>query len=182
MDSKAKKRYVISLFILVVGIFSLIISNSYALLKGQSFSSKEQVIKTGSVEISLLENFKNINLNLIPINDTEALLNDSYYEFSITNIGDIKANYTVYLENKPNAGFTGNLISNDNIKVFVEINNKKKGPYSLSKVNSVLDKNVIYKNEIINYKMKIWLDNSFQNYQKDSKAFLKLRVKAEQNS
>lgn len=54
---------------------------------------------------------------------------------------------------------------------------------SLEKVKDIIDSNTIYKNEIINYKLRIWLDSNkekeiekLENY----KAFLKLNVVAEQ--
>lgn len=182
MSSKQKKRYIISLFVVALGLITAITSTSYALLKGQTMSSEEQVIKTGSVELSLVENFESVDLGLSPSSDTKALMNDNVYEFSISNIGDIKAKYTVFLENKPDSSYTGKSISDDYIKVSLEVNGEKKGPYRLSDVKNIIDNNIIYKNEIINYKMRIWLDDSKNSYNTTDKAFLKLRVKAEQSS
>lgn len=182
MSSKQRKRYIISLFIVVLGLIAVLTSTSYALLKGQTMSNKEQMIKTGSIELSLVENFESVDLGLSPTSDTKGLMNDSIYEFSISNIGDVKAKYTVFLENKPDSSYTGRSIPDDHIKVSLEVNGEKKGPYKLSDVKNMIDSNIIYKNEIINYKMKIWLDDSNKSYNQTDKTFLKLRVKAEQSS
>lgn len=183
MNSKQKKRYIISLFVVVLGLIVVLTSTSYALLKGQTMSNKEQVIKTGSVELSLIENFESVDLGLSPISDTKGLMSNNIYEFSISNIGDVKAKYSVFLENKPDSSYTGKSISDDYIKVSLEVNGEKKGPYKLSEVKNIIDSNIIYKNEIINYKMRIWLDeNANSSYNTTDKTFLKLRVKAEQSS
>lgn len=182
MSSNQKKRYIISLFVVVLGLIAVTTSTSYALLKGQTMSNKEQVIKTGSIELSLVENFESVDLGLSPTSDAKGLMNDSIYEFSISNIGDEKAKYTVFLENKPDSSYTGKSITDNYIKVSLEVNGEKKGPYKLSDVKNMIDSNIIYKNEIINYKMKIWLDDSNKSYNQTDKTFLKLRVKAEQSS
>ncbi len=53
----------------------------------------------------------------------------------------------------------------------------------LCKVENVIDSDIIYKNKLINYKLRIWLDKSKEeeiSKLEDYKAFLKLKIEAEQ--
>ena len=54
---------------------------------------------------------------------------------------------------------------------------------SLEKVKNIIDSDIIYKKEMINFKMRIWLDKTkekdIENLE-DYKAFLKLKIEAVQ--
>ena len=179
------KKYIISLFIALFGILALFGGTSYAILKGVNSDSNEQVIKTGSVELKLTENFDDINKKATIMNDEEGLLQEETYNFNIKNIGDAPAKYDLKLINEVPSSYTSKVLDTKYIKVGLEINGEEYGPMSLEKVKNVIDSDIIYKNEIINYKLRIWLDKSKEeeiSKLEDYKAFLKLRVDAEQRS
>ena len=133
---------------------------SYAVLKGTNSDSNEQIIKTGSVELKLTENFDDINKKVTIMDDEEGLLQEETYDFNIKNIGDVPAKYDLKLINKVPSSYTGKVLDTKYIKVGLEINGEEYGPMSLEKVKNVIDSDIIYKNEIINYKLIIWLDKS----------------------
>ena len=177
------KKYIISLLIALFGIVSLLGGTSYAVLKGTNSDSNEQIIKTGSVELKLTENFDNINKKVTIMNDEEGLLQEETYNFNIKNIGDVPAKYDLKLINEVPSSYTGKVLDTKYIKIGLEINGEEYGPMSLEKVKNVIDSDIIYKNEIINYKLRIWLDKSKEeeiSKLEDYKAFLKLKIEAEQ--
>lgn len=173
-----------NIFFLVFGfviVFSLVVGTSYAILKGSFSDKNEQVIKAGSVELKLTEYYDDINKKITIMSDEDGLLQDDVYEFSIKNIGDSPAKYDLKLINDVPTSYTGKVLDMKYIKVGLEVNGEERGPISLEKVKSVIDSDIVYKKEIINYKLRIWLDasksdeiESLENY----KAFLKLKVDA----
>ena len=177
------KKYIISLLIALFGIVSLLGGTSYAVLKGTNSDSNEQIIKTGSVELKLTENFDDINKKVTIVNDEEGLLQEETYDFNIKNIGDVPAKYDLKLINKVPSSYTGKVLDTKYIKIGLEINGEEYGPMSLEKVKNVIDSDIIYRNEILNYKLRIWLDKSKEeeiSKLEDYKAFLKLKIEAEQ--
>ena len=177
------KKYIISLLIALFGIVSLLGGTSYAVLKGTNTDSNEQIIKTGSVELKLTENFDDINKKVTIMNDEEGLLQEETYDFNIKNIGDSPAKYDLKLINEVPSSYTGKVLDTKYIKVGLEINGEEYGPMSLEKVKNIIDSDIIYKNEIINYKLRIWLDKSKEeeiSKLEDYKAFLMLKIEAEQ--
>lgn len=171
------KKYVLSLLVTVFGLLTLISGTSYAILKGTATSTNEQVIKAGSVELLLTESFTSIDKQVSPMSDVDGLLQEDVYEFNIRNTGSVAADYDLKL-----VGTENNTITADFIKVGLEVNDKEIGPIKLSNVNSVIDSNVINKNEVIRYKMRIWIDANQENsFTKDSVASLKIVVEAKQS-
>lgn len=176
-------KYMVSLFIALVGIFSLIGGTSYAILKGNTSSSKEQVIKTGSIKLKLTEKFENMNKKIIMMSDSDGLIQEDVYEFNLKNIGDNPAKYDLKLVNEVPSDYTGNVLDTKYIKVGLEINGEEYGPFSLEEVKNVIDSDILYEKEMVNYTLRIWLDKNkseelinMENY----KSFLKIKVEAEQ--
>ena len=152
------KKNIISLFIALIGIVSLLGGTSYAILKGINSDSNEQVIKTGSVKLKLTENYETINKKISIMGDEEGLLQEETYDFNLKNIGSSPAKYDLKLINDVPSTYTGKVLDTKYINVGLEINGEEYGPMSLEKVKNVIDSDIIYKNEIINYKLIIWLD------------------------
>ena len=180
---KITNKQLLCFIIVLIGILSLLGGTSYAILKGSTTANNEQIIKAGSVELKLTENFESIDKKIMVMSDSNGLLQSDVYEFNIKNIGASAAKYDLKLTNEAPGDFTGNLLSSEYIKIGLEINGEEFGPMSLSEVNSVIDKNTIYPNEVIVYKLRIWLDSSKEAElatMTDYKAFLKLGVEAEQ--
>ena len=178
-----KKKYIVSLVVVLVLMLSLIGGTSYAILKGNVNDKNEQVIKTGSVELKLTEYYDDISKKITVMSDDDGLLQDDVYSFNIKNTGDSVAKYDLKLVNDVPSSYTGKVLDTKYIKVGLEINGDEYGPMSLDKVKNVIDSDVIYKREMLNYKLRIWLDKSkekeIENLE-DYKAFLKLKVEAVQ--
>lgn len=178
-----KKKYIVSLVVVLVFMLSLIGGTSYAILKGNVNDKNEQVIKTGSVELKLTEYYDDISKKITVMSDDDGLLQDDVYSFNIKNTGDSVAKYDLKLVNDVPSSYTGKVLDTKYIKVGLEINGDEYGPMSLDKVKNVIDSDVIYKREMLNYKLRIWLDKSkekeIENLE-DHKAFLKLKVEAVQ--
>lgn len=176
------KKYLLSLFVTIFGLVSLISGTSYAILRGSSISTNEQIVKSGSVELQLTESFNNIDTGVSIMKDTDGLLQDTVYEFSIKNIGSVAAQYDLKLLNEAPSGQTA--ISDEYIRIGLEVNGQEMGPMGLSKVANVIDSNTINENEIIKYKMRIWFDKTkTSQIQSNStkKAYLSLKVDAKQS-
>ena len=175
-----KKKYIISLLVTVLGIMGLISGTSYAILSGDTESTNEQVIKAGSVELQLTENYNNINTGAYIVKDEEGLLQETVYEFFVKNIGTVPAKYDLKLLNEAPSGQTA--ISDSYIRVGLEVNGEEMGPMGLSNVSNIIDSNTIYENEIIRYKMRIWFDinHASQIQNSTNNAYLNLSVEAKQ--
>lgn len=181
MKRPRDKRYIISLFVTVVGFFALVTGTSYAILRGSTVSVNEQVITAGSVELKLTENFNSIENGASVMKDADGLLQETVYEFSVTNIGSVAAKYDLKLLNEAPSGQTA--LDDEYIRLGLEVNGQEMGPMGLSKVDSVIDSNTIYENEVIRYKLRVWLDKSkASEIEADStkKAYLSLKVDAKQ--
>ncbi len=182
MERLKNKRYVISLFVTVIGLIALISGTSYAILKGSTTSTNEQVIKAGSVELKLTENYDSIDNGVSVMKDVDGLLQETVYEFTVTNIGSVSAKYDLKLLNEAPSGQTA--LDDQYIRLGLEVNGQEMGPMGLSKVNNVIDSNTIAENEVIRYKLRVWLDKSKQSEIEEvqnNKAYLSLKVEAEQS-
>ena len=178
------KKYYISLIIAIVGLLSIISGSSYAILKGSTTSSKEQVIKSGNVELTLTEHYESINKPLSVLKDEDGLLQEETYSFNVKNTGSGTAKYNLKLVNSAPSSYTGSLIDDKYIKIGIEVNGKEEGPYTLSEVKNIIDKEVIYKGEVVPYKLRIWLNSAkeseLENLE-DAKVYLKLELEIEQS-
>ena len=181
--NKTNIKYIVSLSIVLIGILSLISGTSYAILKGNTSDTKEQVIKTGKIELTLTESYDNINKKITVMSDEDGLLQEETYDFNIKNTGDAPAKYDLKLINEVPSTYTGKVLDTKYIKIGLEINGTEYGPMSLEKVKNIIDSDIIYKKEMINFKMRIWLDKTkekdIENLE-DYKAFLKLKIEAVQ--
>ena len=176
-------RYKLALVIALVGLLSIVSGGSYAILRGNITSENEQVIEIGKVKLLLTENFDNISGSASMFSDVEGLLIDDTYDFNIKNIGNAPAKIDVKLNNVLPSGSTATLLDDEYIMIGLEVNGEEMGPMNLEDVNSIIDSNIINKNEIINYKLRIWLDKNKKSELEsltDSQMFLKLSVDAEQ--
>lgn len=171
------KRYILSLLVTVFGLLALISGTSFAVLRGNTTSSNTQVIKAGSVELLLTESFNAIDKPISAMEDPDGLLQDTVYEFNIRNIGSVSAKYDLKLEDSGT-----NSIADSYIKVGLEVNDEEMGPMKLSNVHNVIDSNTINKNEVIRYKMRLWVDKSQeQEFTSESIANFKIKVDAKQS-
>lgn len=176
MEKLVNRKFIFSLLITVLGFIVLISGTSYAILRGSTESVNEQIIRAGSVELVLTENFQGLNQGISVMEDPDGLLQETAYEFNIRNTGSVTAKYDLKLEDSGT-----NAISDSYVKVGLEVNGKEMGPMKLSSVENVIDSNTISKNEVIRYKLRLWIDHTQNNsFNGDSTANLKLKVDAKQ--
>ena len=170
----------ISLVITIIGLLILIMGTSYAALIGNTSSSNEQIIRAGGVTLTLTENYESINKKIIVLEDADGLLQEDVYEFNIKNTGSIAARYDVKIINELSGE---NVLPLEYIKVGLEINGEEYGPFNLGEEEGIIDSGVIYKKEIINYSLRIWLDKEYEESIEEIEgkmANLKIVVEAEQ--
>ena len=170
----------ISLVITIIGLLVIITGTSYAVLRGNTSSSSEQIIRAGGVTLTLTENYESINKKIIVLEDADGLLQEDVYEFNIKNTGSIAARYDVKIINELSGE---NVLPLEYIKVGLEINGEEYGPFNLGEEEGIIDSGVIYKKEIINYSLRIWLDKDKEEEIKEIEgkmANLKIVVEAEQ--
>ena len=170
----------ISLVITIIGLLIIITGTSYAALIGNTSSSSEQIIRAGGVTLTLTENYESINKKIIVLEDSEGLLQEDVYEFNIKNTGSIAARYDVKIINELSGE---NVLPLEYIKVGLEINGEEYGPFNLGEEEGIIDSGVIYKKEIINYSLRIWLDKDKEEEIEEIEgkmANLKIVVEAEQ--
>src|SRR5574344_1031740 len=175
----------ISLLVVVLGLCTFIVGSSYAILRGETSANNEQVIKAGNVEVLLTEYFDNIDKRIRTMSDENGLLSEDVYNFNIKNVGNIAGKYKIALNNSAPSEYTGEVLSSEYIKIGLEVNDEEYGPFTLEEANNILDSGIIYKKEIIDYNLRIWLDEDYSEElanMEDYKAFLKLDVTIEQKS
>ena len=185
MKEKAKMKIStkLSLIITIIGLLIIITGTSYAILRGSASSLNEQVIKTGDVTLTLTENYESMNKKIMVLEDSEGLLQEDVYEFNIKNTGSIAARYDLSIINEVPSTYEGEVIPLEYIKVGLEINGEEYGPFNIGELEGIIDSNIIYRKEIINYKLRVWLDKEYEENIESIegyKAFLKLKVEAEQ--
>ena len=181
MKEKAKREITtkLSLVITIIGLLIIITGTSYAALIGNTLSSSEQIIRAGGVTLTLTENYESINKKIIVLEDSEGLLQEDVYEFNIKNTGSIAARYDIKIINELSGE---NVLPLEYIKVGLEINGEEYGPFNIGELEGIIDSNIIYRKEIINYKLRVWLDKEYEEEIEEIEgkmANLKIVVEAE---
>lgn len=170
----------LSLFISIIGLLCLVIGSSFALLQDNKEGTTKQVINAGKVKLELTESKEGVVLDdLIDMTDDEGFKQNTFYSFSISNIGDTTAEYNLLLvqdETKTNT------LDEKYIKVGLEVNGEAK-ILNLKDANNIIHSTVISKDEDIEYKLRIWLDPDVireETLEENSALSLKLKVDATQ--
>ena len=102
IKSKAAKENVI-LTIILVCLITILVGMSHAFLKTSFFGNKTNVLKVGSLSLTLDETSGNAITveDGAPMYDSEGVKQDNYFTFSLKNGGKIDTSYTIYLEDQP---------------------------------------------------------------------------------
>ena len=96
------------------------------------------------------------------------------------NTGSIAARYDIKIINELSGE---NVLPLEYIKVGLEINGEEYGPFNIGELEGIIDSNIIYRKEIINYKLRVWLDIEYEEEIEEIEgkmANLKIVVEAEQ--
>ena len=111
---------------------------------------------------------------------------ETFYEFTIKNTGDTITDYEISLVDKPNSSYTGTILDEKYIKVGLLKNNSKEIIVNLKDVNRLIDKVTLDVEDIVNYKLRLWLDfGDLEDEAKEAlvgqKIFLALKINGIQN-
>lgn len=144
------------LYIIILTLVVLL-GTSYALLRSSHTSSEAYTMNVGLLEVDFFGTTNTLTINnMVPMTDEEGMeQNDNILNFTIKNTGQIKADYSVYIEETS---------TNPEFKSVIR--------YSVNKADSgygntlKLTDNMLYidkdqtldSKEIVNYKVKFWLD------------------------
>ena len=192
MNIKDKKKVIktiglICLFLLVIGL-------SYAIFTVTLNGTKKVKIKTGKLELQLLDENNNditdannagyvINLdNQVPVDD-ETGLGTQAFEFKLKNNGTIDAKYTIYLDDV--ALESGETRLRDSAVMYSLTKNGGSGnPESLTTIgsnpNRKLDGGLIKKDETNIYTLRVWISRYANNSAMDKVFHATLRVEGSQ--
>ena len=184
---KEKKGIKILIILTLIGVVSLVTGITFAIYENTINAGKSQVIKTGVVNFILTESTNGLVLdNLQELTDYEGMAQEEYYEFTIKNTGDTITDYEISLVDKPNSSYTGTILNEKYIKVGLLKNNSEEIIVNLKDVNRLIDKVTLDVEDIVNYKLRLWLDfGDLEDEAKEAlvgqKIFLALKINGIQN-
>ena len=176
----------------LIGLFLIVFGLSYALFTVTLNGTKKVKIKTGKLELQLLDSNNNpiyiidqnstssyeINLdNQVPVSD-EVGLDSTAFEFKLKNTGNIKASYTIYLDDVALESGESR-IDDEYIRYSLTKNGSEENPQELS--SRELDKGTIEADNTTNeYALKIWIAETATNEGMDKVFNATLRVEGTQ--
>ena len=193
MDNKDRRKKILRISGLI-GLFLLVFGLSYALFTVTLNGTKKVKVKTGKLELQLLDENNNditdannagyvINLdNQVPVDD-ETGLGTQAFEFKLKNNGTIDASYTIYLDDValeegedrlPDSAVRYSLTKNGSSDSAQDLTTIGTNP------NRKLDEGIIKKDVTNTYTLKIWIDEEVTNEAMDKVFAATLRVVGEQ--
>ena len=178
---KTKKESIV-LSIILLCLILIAVGMSYAFLKTSFFANKTSVLKVGSLSLIFDETSGDAITveDGTPMYDSEGMKQDNYFTFSLKNNGTLDSSYTIYLENQPlDEGDTR--VNSNYVRYNLEKDNSVLQPDSLDG-DQAIDKGIIKKNQIINYKMRLWFANDIPQSEENKVFKAKLNVVANQNT
>ena len=190
MDNKKNKRKKILRISGLIGLFLLVFGLSYALFTVTLNGTKKVKVKTGKLELQLLDANNNditdannagyvINLdNQVPVDD-ETGLGTQAFEFKLKNNGSIDARYTIYLDDIAlESGETR--LPDSAVRYSLTKNGSSDNPQDLTTIganpNRKLDEGIIKKDVTNTYTLKVWIDEEATNEAMDKVFAATLRV------
>ena len=172
MDNK--KKIIISM---ICAFIIIIMGTSYALLRNNQVSTNPYTMNVGLLEVFFKTGTQNLNLsNAYPMTDEEGMNQEDELIFTIKNTGQLKANYSVYIEETSTNPSFASVIRYANQRNTNEYSDIK----TLSENNYIEKDNVIDVGEEVTYKVKMWLDYDADNTYMNKTFSAKLMVTANQ--
>ena len=177
-----KFRNKLAMFITIFGLISLLAGSSYAIFTTSIQEEGTQLVTAGNVNLEIIEKTPGLSLpNLTVMSDVEGMLQDDYYEFNLKNTSTTTVGYIVSIINDDVAriNYNGNVLDDSYIKVSVDVNNQKLGPYNLEEIGRVLYDGYMLVGGKSNFKIRFWLDESKTSEISNMKGystFLKVKV------
>ena len=191
MEKKDKKKKILKVSGLVA-LFLIVFGLSYALFTVTLNGTKKVKLKTAKLELQLLDKNNNpiyitdqnstssyeINLdNQVPVSDEEGL-ESTAFEFKLKNTGNLKASYTIYLDDVA-LEERETRIDDEYIRYSLTKNGSEDSAQALT--SRELDKGTIdTDNTTYTYTLKIWVAEDATNEAMDKVFNATLRVKGYQ--
>lgn len=167
------------LIISIIGALAIVIGVSYAWFTLTLHGTKNQVIKSGYLELKLDESASNgITLdNAMPITDAEGK-NTTSYKFTLKNTGTMDTQYQLKLTDQ---AISGTRMPDTAVKYWLKTNDSVLEPQLLSRLqNRSLDNGVLKAGESISYELKVWIDYDAANEVQGTKFNAKINVTGKQ--
>ncbi len=148
------------IFIIIFAVIILLIGSSYALLRSSDVSTNPYTMNVGLLEVSFKSGTQNLTLsNAYPISDEDGMNQQEELVFTIKNTGQMKANYSVYIEETSTSPAFASVIRYAN----------QRNTNGYSDIKTLGEDNYIEKdtfidiNEEVTYRVKMWLDYDADN-------------------
>ena len=193
MDDKTRRKKVLQA-VGLIGLFILIFGLSYAIFTVTLNGTKKVKIKTGRLELQLLDENNNditnpenagyvINLdNAVPVSDEEGLQSQAF-TFKLKNNGTIPTKYTIYLDDVA-LDQNEERLDDQYIRYSLTKNGSSEEINNLTKIgsnpNRKLDSGLIKESEINTYTLKVWIKQYANNNAMDKVFHATLRVEGSQ--
>lgn len=167
LDMNNKKEFKVGIIaLIIVGIISFL-SVTYAIWTGLFEGTKENVITTANLKMTLEGESGEINLtNAVPVSDSKGMSSDSY-TFNIKNTGSIPVSYRIYLDDDNNAyvedSCSDKKMSHSDIKYSIKKTGETAKLNLLSSEDGFLYETTIDANETDNYEMHLWISSDANN-------------------
>ena len=146
---------------IVVLTLVLLFGSSYALLRSTRVGANTYTMNVGTLSVSFVDqDTNNIAItNMYPMTDEEGFAQDGtndILEFTITNDGNLKANYNVYIEELDSSIPMSNVMKYS----FSRNNSEYVEPILLGTDNYLVRNGYLNVGESATFKVKMWLDES----------------------
>ena len=177
-----KKKKIIILSILIIGLLLIVTGVTYSILSFRVEGNEVNIIKAGILKIDIDENEPITLLEAYPIS-TDKGMEGKPCTFTVSNTGDIDAIYRIYLDDvELDQGIER--LQDSSIRYSLT----KDGKYLTdtvadllsSREDRIIDNGAIYPGETFYYELRMWIDEDVGNAEQ-GKAFKgKIRIEGEQ--
>jgi len=175
MDEKQKKKRVIKISVLVISIFVIFFSITYAFINLTLQGTKRQVITAGNLQIDLIEDENNITLtNALPMYDEVGMIQEPF-TFRLKNKGTTDINYTLKLSDIT----TGDKLETSDVKYYLTKDGTGTPALLSTLTDGQVDSGTIVENQTIEYTLRLWIDASVTENSRISGKSLSYRIDVE---
>jgi len=151
---KNNSKKIVFIILSVIGLVSVLVT-SYSFVNANLFANKKYVITSGLLEL-VLDEKEGITLsNALPVYDEVGMLSDSY-NFTLTNKSKFLMKYELSLVDETTSN---DVLAYEDVRYGLT----KDGTTSFGSIseleNMIIDKNSIASNQIIEYSLRLWVNN-----------------------
>ena len=183
MENKKRGRLLpLAIFLTLI----IIVGGTYAWLNLKIIGTKDNLLKSGNLELVLNEdNTEGISIEkAIPLPDSKGLETEGY-TFTLQNNGAVNSNYIIYLDDLDLE--EGQTRMNDKYVRYSLVKNDGEATTALltttgENPNRILDSGVIDANTENKYTLKVWMDKDADNSAMGTVFYARLRIETEQSS